>query len=141
MSANNHISVGLIQMNCQLANKVANLDRAERMLEDLAGQVQIACLPEMFNTGYNLEGLSESIFDLAETIPGETTARLGALAKELDLAIVASLVERDLNVMGMIFDSVVLLNREGELVGRYRKSHLFPPERRYFCPGDELPVF
>jgi predicted amidohydrolase len=32
-------------------------------------------------------------------------------------------------------------DRRGEIRGRYRKSHLYPPERALFKPGDELPVF
>ena len=141
MTDNNRIGVGLVQMTCRLGDKTTNLARAESLLSELAGRAQVACLPEMFNTGYNLDVLGEAILDLAETVPGETTTQLGTLARRLDLAIIASLVERDSAITGLIYDATVLLNREGELVGCYRKSHLYPAENSFFCPGNTLPVF
>lgn len=141
MMEDNQLAVGLIQMNCRLADKAANLSRAEALIRQLDGPTRIACLPEMFNTGYNRDGLGQMIFDLAEPVPGETTAELGRLARESDLAIVAGVIERGESGAPSIYDTVVLINREGELIGKYRKSHLYPDEKRYFSQGNELPVF
>lgn len=136
------IAIALVQLNCALGKKAANLERTEALLADLDGRADIACLPELFNTGYNLDALGDSLFDLAEPIAdGETTQRLSEIARRFNLAIVAGLVEQVPNVEGLLYDTVVLINRRGDLVGRYRKSHLYPAEHRFFRPGDALPVF
>ncbi len=144
----NTIRVAAIQMNCQLANITANLAQAETLLMEVAGRADIACLPELFTTGYNLNELGEDLFDLAEPVPatsgdaaGPTVIHLCGLAAQLDLAIIAGLAERDPLVTGLLFDSMVLINRRGQICGRYRKSHLYPAEHRFFRPGQALPIF
>ncbi len=141
MIENGRVAIGLIQMTCRLGDRRANLERAEALLESLAGRVQIACLPEMFNTGYHLGALDNAIYDLAEPLDGETMTRLGELARRFELGIVAGIVERDSSVTGLLYDTAVLLNRQGDLVGYHRKAHLYPAETRYFCHGNSLQVF
>jgi len=142
------VRVASIQMTCQLGDKAANMAQAEHLLADLAGQADVACLPELFNTGYHLDTLGRSLFDLAELVPatpeqpaGPTVARLRELAARLNVAIVAGLVERDSHAAGLLYDSVILIDRRGEICGRYRKSHLYPTEHRFFRPGDVLSLF
>lgn len=136
------VAIALVQLNCALGEKAANLDRAEVLLADLGGRADIACLPELFNAGYNLNALGDALFDLAEPIPaGETTRRLSEMAQSLNLAIVAGLIEQVPHVEGLLYDTVVLIDRHGQLAGRYRKSHLYPAEHRFFRSGDALPVF
>ena len=142
------VRVAAIQMNCHLADIATNLAQAETLLAEVAGRADIACLPELFTTGYNLDELGAALFDLAEPVPaapdeaaGPTITRLCRLAAQLDLAIIAGLVERDPLVAGLLYDSAVLISRQGRICGRYRKSHLYPAEHRFFRPGDALPVF
>jgi predicted amidohydrolase len=99
-------------------------------LDHIGGKADVVCFPELFTTGYNLDVLGDALFDLAEPVPdGETTRRLADVARRFDLAIVAGLVEQSPSVTGLLYDTVVLINRRGEFVGRHRKSHLsaFPP--------------
>lgn len=142
------VCVAAIQMTCQLGDPTVNLAQAETLLTEVAGQADIACLPELFNIGYHLDALGQRLFDLAEPVPagqqdptGPTVTHLCELAARLDLAIIAGLAERDPLVTGLLYDSVVLINRHGRICGRYRKSHLYPTEHRFFRPGDTLPVF
>lgn len=136
-----NVGVALVQLNCVVGDKPANLARTEAMLTDVAGRADIACLPEFFSTGYQLDALGDEVYELAEIIPGETTEALQEMAQRFNLALVAGIVERDPQVEGVLYDSAVLINRRGELVGQYRKTHLYPAEHRYFRPGDHLPVF
>lgn len=145
--------VAAVQMNCVLGDREANLGRAEELLRQVAGEAELACLPELFDVGYDLPFLAERAHDLAEVIrpeaevpeagvrSGSTPSRLRALASELDLAIAACIVERDPRVEGVLYDTAVLFDRRGALAGAYRKSHLYPAEHRLFRPGDALPVF
>lgn len=140
-SKSDRIAVGLVQPTCRPGDRAANLERAEQLLAQLAGRATIACLPELFDIGYELEHLGARLFDLAEPVPGPTTERLASLARKLDLAIVAGMAERDPCVADLLYDAAVLIDRQGELVGRYRKSHLYPMEHRFFRAGNDLPVF
>lgn len=137
-----HPRVAAVQMQCVLGDKAANLEQASALLEGLNEPVDVVCLPELFNVGYNLDATGDALFDQGEAIPdGETTQRLLELAQRLDTAIVAGLVEQAPSVTGVLYDTAVLINRRGELAGRYRKSHLYPAEYHYFRAGDSLPVF
>jgi len=136
------VRVAAVQMHCALGDKAANLEQAGTLLDGLDQRVDIACLPELFNVGYNLDAMGEALFDLGESIPdGETTRRLRDLARRLDTAIVAGLVEQAPGVTGVLYDTAVLINRRGEVAGSYRKSHLYPAEYHFFRAGDCLPVF
>lgn len=142
------VRVATIQMTCQLGDKAANMAQAEALLRSVAGQADIACLPELFSTGYHLDMLGRRLFELGEPVPatpdqpaGPTVTWLRELAAHLDVAIVAGLLERDSRAAGLLYDSVTLIDRRGHICGRYRKSHLYPAEHRFFRPGDALPVF
>lgn len=140
MPQKGRVTVAALQMTSRLADRDANLARVAQLLSELERRVDIVALPELFSTGYNLEALGDSLFDLAEPIPGETTEALGELAREHDVAIIAGIAEKDPKVEDVIFDTAVLFDRSGELVGRYRKTHLYPLENRFFRAGGTLPV-
>ncbi|HEX6384400.1 MAG TPA: carbon-nitrogen hydrolase family protein [Anaerolineae bacterium] len=136
------VRVAAVQMQCALGDKAANLEQVSTLLDSLDERVDIVCLPELFNVGYNLDALGNSLFDLGESIPdGETTQHLLDLARCLDTAIVAGLVEQAPGVTGVLYDTTVLINRQGKVVDHYRKSHLYPAEYHFFRSGDSLPVY
>jgi predicted amidohydrolase len=130
-----------IQMDCTIKNKEGNLSKALHLLNELQGRVHIACFPELFTTGYNLDLIGDAFYELAEPIPGPTTEQMGQKARECGLAILGTIVERHNAQEGVLYDTTFLLDAEGRLAGKYRKSHLYPAEHRYFRAGDQLPVF
>ncbi|MEA3377453.1 MAG: carbon-nitrogen hydrolase family protein [Chloroflexota bacterium] len=134
-------TVALVQMNCALEEKTANVGRAVEFLEQSSGRADIVCFPELLTTGYNLDLIGDDFCDLAESIPGPTTEQMGQKAREYGLAILGTIVEADEKKEGTLYDATFLLNKKGELVGKYRKSHLHPTEHRYLQAGDRLPVF
>jgi predicted amidohydrolase len=98
-------------------------------------QPDIVCLPE----GVTMVGTGMSYAQSSEPIPGPTTHRLGALAKRLHCYLVAGIFER---VGSVIYNTAVLIGRQGELVGAYRKTHLPREEvEGGLTPGDSYPVF
>lgn len=78
------------------------------------------------------------LFDQAEPIPGPSTERFGALAKELGVVIVTSLFER--RAPGLYHNTAVVLDKDGSIAGKYRKMHIPDDpayyEKFYFTPGD-----
>lgn len=140
MPQTGRVTVAALQMTSRLADKGANLARVAELLSDLKRDADIAALPELFSTGYNLEALDEALFDLAEPVPGVTTTALGELARKHEMALIAGIAEKDVNVEDIIYDTAVLFDRSGELAARYRKTHLYPLENRFFRAGGVLPV-
>ena len=73
--------VGLIQMS-MTSDPDKNLQRAIERVREAAGRgAQIVCLPELFQTQYFCQREDTSLFDLAEPIPGPTSAKLADVAK------------------------------------------------------------
>lgn len=139
--AEKRLNVALVQMDCVLQDKEANLQRANEYIDQLDAGVDVACFPELFTTGYNLNLIGDGFFQLAETIPGPTTESMASQARKYNLAIVGTIVEKDNEREGVLFDTSFFLDASGNLVGKYRKSHLYPTEHRYFRNGNRLPVF
>ena len=82
--------------------------------------------------------IGTSVFDLAEPIPGPSTAFYGDLARELGVVIVTSLFER--RAAGLYHNTAVVMERDGTIAGKYRKMHIPDDpayyEKFYFTPGD-----
>jgi N-carbamoylputrescine amidase len=131
-------TVGLVQMKMG-PEPEGNLARAVEHIREAAGRgAQVICLPELFQAQYFCQREDIRLFDLAEAIPGPTTARLGELARELRVAIVASLFER--RAPGLYHNTAVTLNADGAIASVYRKMHIPDDplyyEKFYFTPGD-----
>ena len=130
--------VGLVQMSAT-PDPEKNLQRAiDRLHQAQAKGAQIVCLPELFQTQYFCQREDAALFDLAEPIPGPTTARLSEVAKQLRIVLIASLFER--RAAGVYHNTAVMIDADGSLRGIYRKMHIPDDplyyEKFYFTPGD-----
>jgi len=78
------------------------------------------------------------LFALAEAVPGPTTERLAAVAKEKKVALVVSVFER--RAAGVYHNTCAILDADGAYLGKYRKMHIPDDplyyEKFYFTPGD-----
>jgi len=84
-------------------------------------------------------GTRATMDDVAAPIPGPHTARLGEAARRNRLWVVAGLTER---AGRRVFNTAVLLDRQGRLAGTYRKVHLPREEwKEGRTPGSAYPVF
>ncbi len=120
----------------QTGGKEGSLQAFLNALDRVAvGKPDIVCLGE----GITLIGNSSSYTELAEPVPGPTTARLGQKAREHQMYIVAGLYEREGKVT---YNTAVLIDRQGKLAGKYRKVYLPREEiEGGLTPGSEYPVF
>jgi N-carbamoylputrescine amidase len=95
-------------------------------------------LQELFRSHYFCQREDARLFDLAEPVPGPTTERLGQVAKEAGVVVVASLFER--RAAGVYHNTAAVLDADGRLLGLYRKMHIPDDplyyEKYYFTPGD-----
>jgi N-carbamoylputrescine amidase len=130
--------VGLIQMSCG-PDTDKNLERAIARIGEAASRgAQVICLPELFRTQYFCQREDAALFDLAETIPGPTTQRLGDVARENKVVIIASVFEK--RTAGVYHNTAAVIDADGSLRGIYRKMHIPDDplyyEKFYFTPGD-----
>jgi N-carbamoylputrescine amidase len=131
-------TLGLVQMRCS-ADGNANLEKAVHFIRQAAQEgADIICLPELFRSLYFCQRVDPALFELAESIPGTTTDKLGQLAKQLGKVIVASIFER--RSAGVYHNTSAVLDADGTLAGIYRKMHIPDDplyyEKYYFTPGD-----
>ncbi|MGB1220837.1 MAG: carbon-nitrogen hydrolase [Alcanivoracaceae bacterium] len=132
--------VAVIQQS-NSADLSANLDRSEQLVREAAAQgAQLVLLQELHRSLYFCQTEDTTVFDLAETIPGPSTDRFGALARELGIVLVTSLFEK--RAAGLYHNTAVVLDSDGSIAGSYRKMHIPDDpgfyEKFYFTPGDAV---
>lgn len=130
------VRVTAAQMRCVTGDKSENLARIERYVGVAATQgTDIVVLPEMIVTG-SVRG--QDAREAAEPIPGPATERIGRLAACHQVYVVTGLLEA---AGGDIYNAAVLHGPDGELIGRYRKCHLFVTEKETAVAGSEPAIF
>ncbi len=137
-SASRTLKVALVQ-EVDHGSVEANLARIEAQVHAAAaGGARLVLLQELHNGPYFCQTQDVAEFDRAEPIPGPSTARLSALAAAAGVVLVASLFER--RAPGLYHNTAVVFERDGTLLGRYRKMHIPDDpgfmEKFYFTPGD-----
>jgi predicted amidohydrolase len=115
---------------------VANERQVTDLLERAAeGGADLAALPEVWPR----QGSARQIRESAEPVPGPRTERLGEIAARHRMWVHGgSVLERDGE---RVFNTSVLLDREGTLVATYRKIHLFDADPPGAVPSRESSVF
>ena len=132
------MKIGIIQQH-NTPDVVNNKKRLAAAIRSVAGNgAQLVVLQELHNSLYFCQEERVDLFDMAEPIPGPSTAFYGDLARELGVVIVTSLFER--RAAGLYHNTAVVMERDGTIAGKYRKMHIPDDpayyEKFYFTPGD-----
>jgi N-carbamoylputrescine amidase len=130
--------LGLIQGR-DYGSREANLQHTIAAIHAAsAAGAQVVVTQELFLTPYFCNVQDPVNFDLAEPVPGPSTEVLSKVAAEAGVVLVASLFERA--AAGVYFNTAVVLDADGTLLGCYRKMHIPQDpgfeEKFYFTPGD-----
>ncbi|MBU3852921.1 MAG: carbon-nitrogen hydrolase [Candidatus Paraprevotella stercoravium] len=132
------IKVGIIQQ-ANTEHTKDNLLKLAKNIESVHKQgAQLVVLQELHNSLYFCQTENTNLFDLAEPIPGPSTAFFGELAKQFGIVLVTSLFER--RAAGLYHNTAVVFDTDGSIAGKYRKMHIPDDpayyEKFYFTPGD-----
>jgi predicted amidohydrolase len=127
------VTIALVQMAPDLANPEANLRKMGDFVEKICSEqkTDLIVFPELSYTGTEL-GLRAT--DLAERVPGHATNYLAKRANEFACFVVFGMVVKE-RVESILYNGVVCLGPEGDVVGDYRKVHLLGEERQVYRNG------
>jgi predicted amidohydrolase len=133
------MKVAVAQISCSLGDPGANLLKVRdfsRRAKDAGAELIV--FPEMTDTGYSMPVIQR---DAASWTSGFVPG-LQEIAKELSIAIVSGVSERD---GSSIYNSQVFVDSYGNIAGKYRKTHLYAvapvEEQTCFAPGDCFATF
>ena len=132
------VTVAATQFSCDW-NVDANIAKAEKAVREAAAKgAQIILLPELFETPYFcIEQDARHLSLATPTNENRAVKHFRSVARELGVVLPISFFERD----GLAyFNSIAILDADGEMLGVYRKSHIPNgpgyQEKNYFSPGD-----
>ncbi len=132
------VTVAATQMACSW-DRAANVKRASALVREAAGKgAQVILLQELFETPYFCKDQKAEYFGLAAPAADNSLLKeMSALAAELGVVLPVSFFERDTN---NYFNSLAMIDADGQGLGIYRKSHIPDgpgyQEKFYFSPGD-----
>jgi N-carbamoylputrescine amidase len=130
--------VSAVQQPCNL-DRQSNLDFSIAQIRAAAAQnADLVILPELHLGPYFCQNEDYNHFDLAQAIPGPTTAVLSEVAKQEQVVIVSTIFEK--RAPGLYHNTAVVFDKDGSIAGKYRKMHIPDDpgfyEKYFFTPGD-----
>lgn len=115
------VKLALIQMDIAFGNPAKNREQVTNYFRQIAAEqtVDIIVMPELWTTGYDLTRLE----NIADENGKESVAFLSELAKQYNVNIVGGSIAKKTG--DQMTNTMMVLNRQGELVKEYSKAHLF----------------
>ncbi|HSQ93262.1 MAG TPA: nitrilase-related carbon-nitrogen hydrolase, partial [Methanoregula sp.] len=139
---NGKVTIGLIQMSMDNDRDAMLRKALDRVVEAAKAGADIICLPELYRTRYFPQHIGTDAYQLAETVPGESTGFFTRIAQEHEVVIIVPLYEKAPD--GHYYNSAVIINSDGSTGTPYRKIHIPQDpgfyEKGYFYPGDSYQV-
>lgn len=131
--------VKVASVNLRPAKSESSQESVGQFIEMIARVVpadaDVILLPE----GITVVGTRLKYVEVAEPVPGPVTQRLGEVARKRNAYIVAGIYEKEGTT---VYNTSVLIDRKGDLVGKYRKVYLPREEvEGGITPGSTYPVF
>ena len=132
------VTIGLVQSKVS-DNLEFNLNKTLKMVENAAKKgAEIICLQELYKTPYFPNKQGVNIEEYFETIPGISTNAFKVIANKYKCSIILPIYEKTKN--NKYFNTVVVLDENGEISSSYRKIHIPQDpgfyEKDYFAEGD-----
>jgi len=130
------LRIAVVVCNARVGETRQNLDKVIAFVKKARNAAaDIICFPELNISGYSSH---VDILDVAEPIPGPASEALSKLAASSGLLILAGLAEKAHD--NRVYATHMIAMPDGEL-GTYRKTHIAPPEKEIYSPGNSVPIF
>ncbi len=127
------VTIAAVQMKPALGEVEDNLVKMSDLIAAICGQqkVDLIVFPELCTTGAEL---GVRFTELAQRVPGPSVNLIAQRASEFGVYVAFGLPAKE-KVESILFNSLVLVGPDGELLGEYRKIHLKGEERMAFRSG------
>lgn len=129
------IKAACIQMKISDCKKEENISKALLMASEAVLQgAEIIVFPEVFATGFCYSNMEDS----AEYENGNIMGRMRSFSYKNNCVLLFSFIEKVIIEGNAEYYNLGVCIEDGEIAGKYRKTHLFKREKQYFCPGKSI---
>jgi len=140
------VVVAAVQTDIVLLDMAANISIIENAVKKAKKEqnADLVVFPELASIGYIRErnkAFGCSYVKGAEKIPGEFTDSMCEIAKQNDVYIITGMTEAHPDIPATLYNSAVLVDPKGSIVGIHRKVHIPGYEKHYFIPANTNGVF
>ncbi|NPV44398.1 MAG: carbon-nitrogen family hydrolase [Firmicutes bacterium] len=132
------MKISLLQMDVILGHPSENRQKVEKMFrQTIEDDPDVIVLPETWNTGF----FPENVKELADLQGEPSCSLLSELAMEYKVNIIGGSIAD--NEKGKVYNTNYVFDRNGRMISKYRKIHLFSPsgEHNFFEPGNEISIY
>jgi predicted amidohydrolase len=128
------MKIGIAQILVEGGEPERNLERAQKKIEQAKAQnADLVILPETLDLAWT----HPSVYNEAETIPGNRSDFFCELAKKHQIWLCLGLTEK---LNSKIYNTAILINSEGQIVHKYHKINLLEVEFPFYEVGQSLSV-
>lgn len=127
------MKIGLVQYNPSWENKTENQRKILQLIESQKTNFDLLIFPEMTLTGYTMNSKLGEKFDSAES---STLKFFVDLSRKFSVNVIAGMIENDDH---KFYNTLFVIDRNGEIISKYRKIHLFnfADEEKYYSAGSK----
>jgi N-carbamoylputrescine amidase len=137
------LRLALVQMQSKADARDENVEKACRLIDEVAGErPDLVVVPEFFNIEYVFQWRDYAHIDRAEREDGPAITAMREKAREHRTTICATIFEEQ--GPGVYFDTAFMIGPDGEIFGKYRKTHpaaVQSLEKIYFRGGTTFPTW
>lgn len=142
----NQVIASAVQMSTKWLDVEGNVRYIKDVIEKIKSEekTDLIVFPELSNTGYIKERdkvFGRKLVKIVDKIPGQVTDNLGKQAKKYGVYLVIGLAESHPEIPGSLYNSAVLIDPKGEIVGVQRKIHIPGEEKHYFMGGTNCETY
>jgi predicted amidohydrolase len=141
------VRVSLVQLTTRWLDPAENAARMAAHVERERREhgAELVVFPELSSTGYvrpvHDRAFAERLYAASEPVPGPTTERLGAAARAAGAFVVAGISQTHPHIPAVLYNSAVLIDPAGEVIGVQHKVHACQDEKEYYVGGDAIDVY
>ncbi|AZV57078.1 carbon-nitrogen hydrolase family protein [Clostridium sp. AWRP] len=141
------VKIGLCQMKVLSSSKKSNIEKAKNMIVQATDKgADIVALPEMFNCPYDIKNFRK--YAESEYCYGDTLKMLSSISREKRILLIGGSIP-ELDSKGNVYNTSFVFNKDGNLIGKHRKIHLFDidiknrmtfKESKVLTPGNKITI-
>ena len=126
--------IRLIQPSLVDGDIEGNLGKIVKNIAASAGQADLLVFPETCISGFPTPA---NVQHLAEPADGSSISAIRAIAREVGVSVAIGFAEVD---GSQYFNTALLIDADGEILLRYRKTCLYDSDQDVFEPGNRFPI-